>query len=160
VAEPNRWRNISTNLTPPEPLGKLVNPSEYTGTYGSYYLPAIQVSTKPGCDSSLLFQMSRVAGVLHSTQDKDRFLMEITSPWEFKITARDYHNNTVLYNSLFLRNKEGQVRSIELTVNVKIVYTKDITIFDDQVSYQTTSSKQRTLKPELPFKTSYVYSSP
>ncbi|XP_060560761.1 uncharacterized protein LOC132720615 [Ruditapes philippinarum] len=133
---PDLWRNITTNSTAPEPFGKLENPSEYTGIYGSYFLPALTISTKPGDDSSLLIQMNRLGGVLHSTQDKDRFLMEITSPWEYMTAFIDGNNNTVFVNSTFIRNKDGEVRSIEFKYEVKTVYTKDITIFDDQVSGQ------------------------
>ena len=133
---PGLWRNTTTNSTPSEPFGKIENPSEYTGIYGSYFLPALNISAKPGDDSALLFQMSRLGGLLHSTQDKDRFLMEVTTSWEYMKSFKDANDKSILVNSTFQRNEDGEVRSIELEYEVKVVYSKDISILDDAVSGQ------------------------
>ncbi|XP_053375802.1 uncharacterized protein LOC123533279 [Mercenaria mercenaria] len=118
--------NTSTTSTPPEPLGSLQNPSEYMGYYASHFLPGLMVSTKSGDDSSLSFQMNRLGGILHSTQDKDRFLMEVTAPWEYMVSYFDDNDEAIMINSTFLRNEEGVVTSLEVDLEVKVVYSKDV----------------------------------
>jgi hypothetical protein len=143
---PHLWRNITTNSTPQEPLGIIDNPSEYIGIYGNIILPSLNVSTKPGDRSKLLFQMNRIGGVLHSTQDKDRFLMEIKNPREYMLNSLNVNNDTVMINTTFLRNQGGEVSSVELQYDVKVVYTKGITIFDYQGLAQATTATIRNLK--------------
>ena len=133
---PQHWANMSIDSNPQQLIVKLGNPSEYTGVYGSYFLPTLKISAIKGNDSALQFQMNRLGGLLHSTEDKDRFLLEITHPWEFKVSYVDDSNNPIMFNSTFRRNKEGEVKSIEVEYEVKVVYSKDVSIFDDQVSGQ------------------------
>ncbi|XP_053386925.1 uncharacterized protein LOC123542314 [Mercenaria mercenaria] len=137
---PQLWRHKTTNSTAPESLGKLQNPSEYVGYYGSHYLPGINVSAKVGDASSLSFQMNKLGGILHSTQDKDRFLMEITSPWEFMTAFLDDNNATTMINSTFVRNDDGVVQSLELQFEVKVVYSKGVSVLNDVVSSQATAT--------------------
>ncbi|XP_045184047.2 D-aminopeptidase-like [Mercenaria mercenaria] len=137
---PQLWRHKTTNSTPPEPLGKIQNPSEYSGYYGSHYLPGINVSANVGDSSSLLFQTNKFGGILHSTQDKDRFLMDTTSPWEFMTVFLDDNNVTKMINSTFVRNDDGVVQSLELQFEVKVVYSKGVSILNDVVSSQATAT--------------------
>lgn len=123
---PEPWRRGPTqaNSTPAEPSVKLPNPSEYVGYYGSKFMPGINVTETPGDQSSLSFQMNRLAGILHSTPDTDRFLMEFKSPWEIAPNSDD-NNETQKLKSKFQRNDAGEIRSLEVTFDVKLEYVKD-----------------------------------
>lgn len=123
---PEYWQdNKTTNSTPLEPPGHMNDPSEYAGYFQNNYLPGIHVSVITGNNSILSFQVQRLGGILHSTKDKDRFIMEVTSPWEYMISLTDDNNNPVLVNSTFFRDDKGQVKSLEVKFEVKVLYTKD-----------------------------------
>lgn len=123
---PEYWQhNKTTNSTPLEPPGHMNDPSEYAGYFQNNYLPGINISEITGNNSILSFQVQRLGGILHSTEDKDRFKMEVTSPWEYMISFTDDNNNPILVNSTFLWDEKGQVKSLEVEFEVKVLYTKE-----------------------------------
>lgn len=134
---PDLWRNKSTSSTPTEWAPNiLANPSEYVGYYRSKYLPGINVKHRQGNTSSLSFEMNNIKGILHSTGD-DRFLMEVTSPWELMTTFWDDNNATEKMNTTFLR-QDGNIGSLEVRYGVNVEYIKDIAVANTARTYTTT----------------------
>ncbi|KAL4230949.1 hypothetical protein ACF0H5_011322 [Mactra antiquata] len=124
---PNFWRDIPTYSMPGEVSVDLSSPSEYVGSFGTFYLPAIDVSVNPDDNTSLKFKMNKCEGLLHSTTDKDRFLMEVTAPFELKMTFVDKNNATSFVNAMFKRSGNA-VNAIELQFEVKVLYEKGLDV--------------------------------
>ncbi|KAL4230948.1 hypothetical protein ACF0H5_011321 [Mactra antiquata] len=136
---PTFWRDIPTNSTPGEVAVDLPSPSEYVGSYGTFYLPAIEVTVNPDDDKSLRFQMNRCGGLLHSTPDKDRFLMEVTSPYELMMVFIDKNNATSFVNATFQRSG-NTVNAIEFQYEVKVLYEKGLDVTNTSDIVPTTST--------------------
>lgn len=95
---PEPWGN-DTESEPKEPEVPITvdNPSEFEGSYSYPLFPNAEVMTN---SSQMLMDINRLQGILHPSSDKDRFLWEITAPWELaNLMYRD-----TLYNVTFLRD--------------------------------------------------------
>ncbi|WAR28065.1 GIGA6-like protein, partial [Mya arenaria] len=109
------WLNSSTACSFPEPWKDetdsrlteisafLPDISEYTGIYGNEFQPEFILTVNGSSQTQLNFESGRLGGNLYSTQDKDRFLMEITYPWELYVPLMDHNNVTTKTNVTFVR---------------------------------------------------------
>ena len=137
------WINSTTTCTYPlpwleqnttesnstEPSVVLTDPEQYTGRFGNPFITDIVVKTNAESPRSLLFEAGRIIGILQSTRQPDRFLMEITQPWEFVKQFIADDNSTIRINCTFSRI-EGLISSMTLETEVNVVMTKDFNILD------------------------------
>ncbi|XP_052784696.1 uncharacterized protein LOC128220368 isoform X3 [Mya arenaria] len=103
--------------------------SEYAGIYGNEFQPDFILTVSGSSQTQLNFESGIIGGNLYSTQDKERFLMEITYPWEFYVPLTDHNNVTTKTNVTFVR-EVGTVTSMILNFGTNITYTKDVSILD------------------------------
>ncbi|WAR28026.1 GIGA6-like protein, partial [Mya arenaria] len=130
------WLNSSTACSFPEPWRNetdsnfreisafLPDISEYTGIYGNEFQPEFILTVNGSSQTQLNFESGRLGGNLYSTQDKDRFLMEITYPWELYVPLMDHNNVTTKTNVTFVR-KAGTVTSMNINIGTNITFTKE-----------------------------------
>ncbi|WAR28021.1 GIGA6-like protein [Mya arenaria] len=135
------WLNSSTACSFPEPWRNetdsnfreisafLPDISEYTGIYGNEFQPEFILTVNGSSQTQLNFESGRLGGNLYSTQDKDRFLMEITYPWELYVPLMDHNNVTTKTNVTFVR-KAGTVTSMNINIGTNIIFTKDERLTD------------------------------
>ncbi|WAR28018.1 hypothetical protein MAR_013722 [Mya arenaria] len=138
------WLNSSTACSFPEPWKEinemdsrsrdnsafLPDISEYAGNYGNEFQPDFILTVSGSSQTQLNFESGRIGGNLYSTQAKDRFLMEITYPWEFYVPLMDHNNVTTKTNVYFVRGG-GKVTSMILEIGTNITFTKDVSVLDD-----------------------------
>ncbi|WAR28087.1 GIGA6-like protein [Mya arenaria] len=103
--------------------------SEYTGIYGNEFQPDFILTVNGSSQTQLNFESGRLGGNLYSTKDKERFLMEITYPWEFYIPLMDHNNVTTKTNVTFVR-EGGKVTSMNINLGTNITFTKDVSMLD------------------------------
>ena len=130
------WLNETTACTYPEPWANkteteskdrevpiaIDKTSDFVGSYFSPLLPVVNVSAN---SSDLLFNMNRLHGILHPSSEKDRFLWEVTDPWEFATSYTDNNNETVFTNVTFLRDgASGAVDGLRMELEVNMTFTK------------------------------------
>lgn len=135
--------NTSESMTR-EPSMEITNPDDYIGNYGNHIMTTLGVTANPDSKMSLLFQLGRLNGLLHSTEETDRFLAEITYPWEFAISSTDDNNATVYINCTFIR-KDGKVVSAKVADSVDIVLTKGTDLFDPEFENSVSSAESISL---------------
>ncbi|KAH3843702.1 uncharacterized protein LOC127877099 isoform X3 [Dreissena polymorpha] len=99
---PKPWRTANDSDIPPVENAVLTNAKKYEGFYSSPILSGFRIELDGTSNTSLRFKMGRLGGILYSTVDKDRFLMEIRSPWEFYIALMDKNNVTAKTNVTFM----------------------------------------------------------
>ncbi|KAH3819606.1 uncharacterized protein LOC127881285 [Dreissena polymorpha] len=100
---PEPWRTANDSAIPPvENAAVLTNAKKYEGFYSSLILSGIRIELDGTSNTSLRFKMGKLGGILYSTLDKDRFLMEIRTPWEFYVSSMDKNNVTAKTNVTFI----------------------------------------------------------
>ena len=145
------WLNETTACTFPEPwANNTVKESkekeqpivvdkltEFQGSYANPLLPTIQVSAE---SSDLRLRSNRVRGTLHPSSEKDRFLWEVTYPWELAETDyTDANNETIYTNVTFLRNaKTGIVDGLKMEFEVNMTYAKDTSMLSKSSTIKNT----------------------
>ena len=124
---PNPWANWTTSETKVEtPINvQLDNLTDYEGSYGNPMFSDITVYAN---NSSLSFDSNKVHGILHPSSETDRFLFEITEPWEYTNNATE---NAILTNVTFDRDvRTRHVTHLTLKLEVDLTYTKSVSVFD------------------------------
>ncbi|XP_052783040.1 uncharacterized protein LOC128219269 [Mya arenaria] len=146
------WLNSSTACSFPEPWKDetdsrlteisafLPDISEYTGIYGNEFQPEFILTVNGSSQTQLNFESGRLGGNLYSTQDKDRFLMEITYPWELYVPLMDHNNVTTKTNVTFVR-EAGTVTSMNINISTNITFTKGVSMLD-VISRNTNGSRR------------------
>ncbi|WAR28019.1 GIGA6-like protein [Mya arenaria] len=125
---PLPWKEVNetdTKLT--EISAFLPDISEYTGIYGNEFQPDFILTLSESSQTQLNFESGRLGGNLYSTQDKERFLMEITYPWELYVPLMD-HNNVTTKTSVYFVREVGKVTSMILEIGTNITFTKDVSV--------------------------------
>lgn len=139
----NHWLNITTTCSFPQPWKKETNSSstdeeisvdipniaEYTGRFGNEYLPDLNITRDVNNNRKLNANMNLISAVLHTTAENDRFLFEITEPWEIAMSFTDDNNATVKANVTFQRHN-GQITSLQLKLDTTFTYMKGVSILD------------------------------
>ena len=131
------WLNQTTGCTFPEPwANKTATKSQdkeapidvddiavYSGLYINELLPTILIHD----ESSILHLTSnRMGGILQASSEKDRFLWDVTYPWEFaEYFFTDTNNESVYMNITFLRNdRTNAVNALVMGFEVNMTYIK------------------------------------
>ena len=116
---PDPWRDQKTAETKEKEAPTAANNfTEYSGSYEYPLFPNVEVYAN---SSNLLFTSNHIHGVLHPSSDKDRFLSEITYPWEFA----PHDNITQQGNLTFLRDEgTGAVTALTVQLEVNVTYVK------------------------------------
>ena len=99
---PQPWRTANDSDIPPVENAVLTNAKKYEGFYSSPILSGFRIELDGTSNTSLRFKMGKLGGILYSTLDKDRFLMEIRTPWEFYVSSMDKNNVTAKTNVTFI----------------------------------------------------------
>ena len=121
---PNPWANWTVPQAKPETPTKLDNFTDYEGSYGNRMFPDIIISAD---NATLHFNSNKVHGILHPSSEEDRFLFEITTPWEFATNT----SNALPTNVTFVRDaKTGIVNELTLKLEVDLTYTKGVSVLD------------------------------
>ena len=136
------WLNETTACTFPEPWANetakesrdpeqpidVDNLSEFAGSYANNLLPTIEVFVEA---TTVRLNSNRQEGILHPSSEKDRFLWEITYPWEFAVSATDANNETTYTNVTFLRNdKTDSVYGLTMEFEVNVTYRKSSSVLN------------------------------
>ena len=122
---PQPWDNQTTAETnakeAPVAIG---NFTEYEGSYDFPLFSNIDVYSNY---SNLLMNSNHIQGVLHPSSEKDRFLYEITYPWEFA----PHDNTTKLTNVTFVRDEvTNAVTALTVQLEVNVTYVRKAAILD------------------------------
>lgn len=119
---PAPWNNdTETKPKDPEVPVTIDNASEFEGVYSYPLFPTAEVMTN---DSNLLMDINRLHGILHPSSEKDRFLWEITAPWEL---ANLMYGDT-FYNITFFRdNTTGAVAGFRMVDSWELKATTPFT---------------------------------
>ncbi|XP_052278708.1 uncharacterized protein LOC127877099 isoform X2 [Dreissena polymorpha] len=131
------WINITTSCTFPEPWRTandtdsstvedavvLTNAKKYEGFYISPYVSGIRVEEDDTSNTSMRFRMGNMGGALYATVDKDRFLMEIRTPWELSVMFIDQNNVTLKTNVTFLWTGD-HVNTLQAHFPVPVNFTR------------------------------------
>ena len=127
------WLNQTSVCSFPEPWGRMLHQRHVTmetpiqnaktdeleGSYGSKLFADIDISSN---STNLMFRANIIHGILHSSSEKDRFVLEIVEPLEFALRE----NNTHTYmNVTFGRDAQTQaVNRLTLKLEVDLEYEK------------------------------------
>ena len=130
------WLNETTSCTFPEPWANssvreskepevpisVENRTEYSGSFVSPIFPTIVVSAN---STNMFLRSGRVQGNLYPSSEKDRFLWEITHPWEIAVAYTDDNNQTRFTNITFIRDKNGVVNAFKAGFEVDMTYVRE-----------------------------------
>ena len=126
------WLNETTACTFPQPwAGETESPpedsevpitvenlSEYEGVFTHPLFPPAVVTTN---SSALLFEMNILQGILHPSSEEDRFLWQITDPWEIATFLFGGFRPTVT----FLRdNSTGDINGFKIALDTTLTFSK------------------------------------
>ncbi|KAH3821848.1 hypothetical protein DPMN_123616 [Dreissena polymorpha] len=131
------WINTTTSCTFPEPWRTandtdsstvedavvLTNAKKYEGFYSSPYVSGIHVEEDDTSNTSMRFRMGNMGGALYATVDKDRFFMEIRTPWELSVMFIDQNNVTAKTNVTFIWTGD-HVNSLQAHFPVPVNFTR------------------------------------
>ena len=132
------WLNETTVCSFPKPWGNATkvdatlketpihvdNQAEFEGFYGNHLFPDIKVYSNT---TDLLLNSNRIHGVLHPSSEKDRFVYEITYPWEYST-----HTYGIYVNVTFERDVTATiVESLTLHLEVDLQYNKGVSFTQD-----------------------------
>lgn len=111
---PEPWIKAKSFLAPPMEIPvQITDLAQFEGTYRNRIFTDIKIYANL---SSLLLNSNHVTGVLHPSSEQDRFVFELTDPWEFTF------NNTRYFNVTFQRTRSASLvdgLTLELEVNLK-----------------------------------------
>ena len=120
---PEPWANSSVRESKnPEVPITVDNPSQYKGAFSNPVFPGVDVSVN---STDMFFKSNRMQGTLHPSSEKDRFLCEVTHPWEFAVDYTDDNNKSRLVNITFLRDINGLINSFKAGFEVDMTYFKE-----------------------------------
>lgn len=121
---PEPWANkTETKSKEPEVPITVENKTYYEGEFSHPLFNGVEVST----NSTTMFIKAkpRLSGILHPSSEKDRFLWQITNPWEVAVYYTDNNNVTRFINITFLRDDNGDVKAFKAGFDVDLTFTKN-----------------------------------
>ena len=126
------WLNQTTACTFPEPWANkpdtaskepgvpitVENRTDYTGEFSNPLFHGVEVST----NSTTMFIKAkpRLSGILQPSSEKDRFLWQITNPWD---VALQYKTRVITIT--FLRDESGDIKAFKARFDVDLSFTKN-----------------------------------
>ena len=122
---PNPWANWTAPEAKMETPINDDNLTDYQGSYGNRMFPDITVSAG---NSTLQLDSNKIHGILSPSLEKDRFLFDITEPWEYATNTSQYALPT---NVTFGRDAtSGNVTKLTLKLEIDLTYTKGVSVLD------------------------------
>ena len=130
------WLNETTACTFPSPWENKTHPeayaketpflgsnlTDYEGAFGHHIFPDIEVYANI---SNLVFNSTHLSGFLYQASEKDRFLSEISYPWE-------YSSRGQMTNVTFQRDTTGTVNEMTLHLEVDLTYVRGLSVLNTQ----------------------------
>ena len=127
------WLNESTACIFPEPWDKLPeqgvaletpisvgNVAELVGSYGNNLFPDVNVYSN---STDIHMDSNKLHGILHPSSEKDRFLFELITPYEYVLPE----NNHTRYSFNVTFNRDGAtqaVNAVTLKLEVDLKYDR------------------------------------
>ena len=120
---PEPWAHSSARESKePEVPIDVNNRNEYNGSFSSPIFPGVVVNTN---STNMSLKSNRLYGNLHPSSENDRFMWEITYPWELAVDYTDDNNQTRFINITFLRDKNGAVNALKAGFEVEMTYVRE-----------------------------------